>query len=131
MSDDHTVPPLSELPRELVELEALALRRGSRAGLSHDVARFRLALTEVEYAALAVNVRTESVRLLERSAAGRTVDLVDTRELMAFAIAGRLEGILAPYLYPIGADLREGWQDAVEEDLAAIAAGEDDEPNNS
>ena len=100
MSDPDERPE----PREMNEQRAIDMMHASRAKLTQEAARFRLALTELEYAAMALLVQEAAITLMERSATGRTPKIVNTRELMALAIAGRLSGVLAPYLDGAGGD---------------------------
>jgi hypothetical protein len=108
-------------PREMVEQRAIDMMCASRAKLANEAARFRLALTELEYAAMAVLVQEAALTLMERSATGERPEIANTREIMALAIAGRLSDVLAPYLDGAGAegtDWRE-WATGALEDLAA------------
>ncbi len=118
MSGDDQRPE----PRELNEQRAIDLMHASRAKLSAEAQRFRLALAELEYAALAVVVQEAALRLMERATTRATPAIPNTRELMALAIAGHLSGVLAPYLDAAAGDW-PGWEADAAGALEDLAAG--------
>jgi len=118
---DHNDNP----PAELAEQRHLQTRATAERDLAQAAAKLRLALSELEYAVLELDLATAAERFVSRASdgPGTTAALPDLRRVAAAAIVGRLRLPLAPYLDAAAGELLGEDDAALDEELLAHIAG--------